>query len=162
DKGLLEKQKHYFVDLREQVAKGIEADKSVDDVIKAIDMPWYKEWTGVTPTEPNIIHVYSELTGRIAPWDLAEDFGIYEGAAPSKDTPGRKPPKGIVVGNLMPARLAELKRVAPTIEFTPAKDAVEAAKVCEDADAVIGFTSPDILKNGKNLRWIQVNHAGVE
>jgi phosphoglycerate dehydrogenase-like enzyme/glyoxylase-like metal-dependent hydrolase (beta-lactamase superfamily II) len=162
DKGLLEKQKHYFVELREQVAKGIEGDKSVEDVIKAVDLPWYKEWTGVTPTEPNITHVYSELTGRIAPWDLAEDFGIYEGASPTKDTPGWTPPKRIVVGNLMPARLAELKRVAPAIEFIPAKDAAEAAKVCEDADAVIGFTSAAIVKNGKNLRWIQVNHAGVE
>jgi phosphoglycerate dehydrogenase-like enzyme/glyoxylase-like metal-dependent hydrolase (beta-lactamase superfamily II) len=161
-KELLEKQKHYFVDLREQVAKGIAADKSVEDVIKAIDMPWYKEWTGVTPAGDNVIHVYSELTGRIAPWDLVEDFGIYEGPSPTKETPGWKPPKRIVIPNLMPARLAELKRVAPTIEFIPAKTAEDAAKVCEEADAVIGFSTADIVKNGKNLRWIQVGHAGVE
>ena len=46
-KDLLEKQKRYFVELRREVQKGIDAGKSVDDIIKDIDMPWYKEWTGV-------------------------------------------------------------------------------------------------------------------
>jgi phosphoglycerate dehydrogenase-like enzyme/glyoxylase-like metal-dependent hydrolase (beta-lactamase superfamily II) len=161
-KELLEKQKRYFVELRDQVAKGIAADKSVEDVIKTVDMPWYKEWTGTTPAGENVEHVYAELTGRIAPWDLAEDFGIYEGPSPTKDTPGWKKPKRIVVANLMPARLAELKRVAPEVEFLPAKTTEEAAKICQDADAVLGFSSADIVKNGKDLRWIQIGHAGVE
>ena len=45
----------------------------------------------------NVKHVYDELTGRIAPWDLAEDFGIYEGPSPTKDTPGWTKPHRIVV-----------------------------------------------------------------
>src|SRR5260370_865745 len=96
------------------------------------------------------------------PWDLVEDFGIYEGPSPTKDSPGWKKPRRIVVPNLMPARLAELKRVAPEIEFIPVKDAEEAAKVVEDADAIVGFCTPDIVKAGKHLRWIQVGHAGVD
>jgi phosphoglycerate dehydrogenase-like enzyme/glyoxylase-like metal-dependent hydrolase (beta-lactamase superfamily II) len=161
-KELLEKQKRYFIELREQVAKGIAADKSVEDVIKAVEMPWYKEWTGTTPAGANVEHVYAELTGRITPWDLVEDFGIYEGPSPTKDTPGWKAPKRIVVPNLMPPRLADLKRVAPKIEFISAKTVDDAAKICEDADAVVGFSSPVIVKNGKNLRWIQIGHAGVD
>jgi cyclase len=161
-KDLLETQKRYFVELRKQVQAGIDADKSVEDVIKAVDMPWYKEWTGVVPTGDNIKHVYAELTGRIAPWDLAEDFGIYEGPSPTKDSPGWKAPKRIVIPNVMPARLAELKRVAPDIEFIPAKTAAEAAKVCEDADAVLGYSTPEIVKAGKNLRWIGLGHVGIE
>jgi phosphoglycerate dehydrogenase-like enzyme len=62
----------------------------------------------------------------------------------------------------MPARLAELKRVAPEIEFIPVKNAADAAKNVEDADGVIGFCSADIVKAGKKLRWIQTGHAGVE
>jgi phosphoglycerate dehydrogenase-like enzyme len=62
----------------------------------------------------------------------------------------------------MPARLAELKRVAPEIEFISAKTADDAAKVCADADAVVGFSSLEIVKNGKSLRWIQIGHAGIE
>jgi len=58
--------------------------------------------------------------------------------------------------------LAELKRIAPEIEFIPVKTAEEAAKASEDADAVLGFCTTDIVKAGKNLRWIQVGYAGVE
>jgi phosphoglycerate dehydrogenase-like enzyme len=67
-----------------------------------------------------------------------------------------------VVPNLMPARLAELKRVAPDVEFIPVKTAEDAARSAEDADAVVGFCTPEIVKAGKGLRWIQVGHAGVD
>jgi phosphoglycerate dehydrogenase-like enzyme/glyoxylase-like metal-dependent hydrolase (beta-lactamase superfamily II) len=161
-KELLAKQRRYFVELRRQVQQGIDADKNVAEIIAGLDMPWYKEWTGVTPAGDNVKHVYAELTGRIAPWDLQEDFGIYEGPSPTKDTPGWQKPRRIVVPNLMPVQRAELKRVAPDIEFVPARDAEEAAKLVEDADAVVGFCTPEIVKAGKNLRWIQSLHAGVE
>ena len=119
--------------MRQQVRKGIQADKNLDDIIAGIDMPWYKEWTGVTPAGDNVKHVYNELTGRIIPWDLTEYYGVTEGPSPTKDTPGWTEPKRIVVPNLMPARLAELKRVAPKVEFVPVKDVEEAVKGAEEA-----------------------------
>jgi phosphoglycerate dehydrogenase-like enzyme/glyoxylase-like metal-dependent hydrolase (beta-lactamase superfamily II) len=161
-KDLLERQKRYFVELRRQVREGIDAGKGPDEIVKSIDMPWYKEWTGVTPSPDNVKFVYAELTGRTMPWDLAEDFGIYEGPSPTKETPGWKPPRRVVVPNLMPARLAELKRVAPDVEFIPVKTAEDAAKNAEEADAVLGFCTPEIVKAGKGLRWIQSGHAGIE
>jgi phosphoglycerate dehydrogenase-like enzyme/glyoxylase-like metal-dependent hydrolase (beta-lactamase superfamily II) len=161
-KELLEKQKRYFVELRRQVRAGIDAGKDLPDIIKSIDMPWYKEWTGTTPAGDNIKHVYAELTGRIMPWDLVEDFGVYEGPSPTKDTPGWTKPRRIIVPNLMPAPLAELKRIAPEVLFVPVKTAADAAKEAADADAVLGFCTPDIVRAGKKLRWIQVSHAGVE
>jgi phosphoglycerate dehydrogenase-like enzyme/glyoxylase-like metal-dependent hydrolase (beta-lactamase superfamily II) len=161
-KDLLERQKRYFVDLRRYVQKGIDAGKDEADLIKNIEFPWYKEWTGTTPAVDNIKHVYAELTGRVMPWDLVEDFGIYEGPSPTKATPGWTRPKKIVVPSLMPARLDELRRVAPEILFVPVKVAEEAAREAADADAVLGFCTADIVRAGKNLRWIQVGHAGVE
>lgn len=162
-KELLEKQKRYFAELRQYVQKGIDAGKDADELAKTIDFPWYKEWTTVRPAEGNVKHVYQELTGQITPADLTEDFGIYEGPSPSKKDPDWKEPKRIIVpAGLMPAKINELKRVAPKIEFVPVKNAEEAAKAATDADAVVGFCSADIVKNGKNLRWIQVGHAGVE
>jgi phosphoglycerate dehydrogenase-like enzyme len=62
----------------------------------------------------------------------------------------------------MPARLAELKAIAPDAYFVSVSNVAEAAKEAVAADAVLGFCSPEILHAGKQLRWIQVGHAGVE
>jgi cyclase len=163
-KDLLERQKRYFVELRAQVHQGITAGKTLDEIVQGIDIPWYKDWTGVTANsrKENVEHVYNEWTGRIMPWDFTEDFGILEGPSPTKDTPGWTKPRRIVVPNLMPARIAELKRLAPDVEFIPAKTDEDAAKLAAEADAVVGYCTPEIVKAGKTLRWVQVGHAGVE
>jgi len=163
-KEVLAKQKRYFVELREQVKKGIDANKAFDDILKGIDMPWHKEWTEIEANtrKPETRHVYDEFTGRTMPWDLVEDFGIYEGPSPTKKDKGWTAPKKIVVPALMPARLAELKLIAPDVFFIPVKTAEEAAKEAASADAVLGFCTADIVKANSNLRWIQVGHAGVE
>jgi phosphoglycerate dehydrogenase-like enzyme/glyoxylase-like metal-dependent hydrolase (beta-lactamase superfamily II) len=161
---VLKKQQRYFIELRKQVQAGIKAGKTIDDIITSIDMPWHKEWTGIEARErvENIRHVYDELTGRMTPWDLVEDFGIYEGPSPTKKDRGWSKPQRIVVPDLMPARLAELKAIAPEVLFVPVRTAAEAAKEAVDADAVLGFCSADIVQAGTKLRWIQVGHAGVE
>jgi phosphoglycerate dehydrogenase-like enzyme len=157
DKSLLEKQKHYFVELRKEVQKGIAAGLTAAELVERIDFPWYKEWTSVKPSGENIKHVYDEMTGAVAPWDFSEDFGILEGSGPTKETPGWKAPRRIVVpSGLMPARLEELKRIAPEVEFLPARSGEDAARLVEGADAVIGFWSPAIASAGKSLRWAQV------
>ncbi len=94
--------------------------------------------------------------------DLVEDFGIYQGPSPTKDSPGWTKPTRIVVPSLMPAKLLELKRIAPEVMFIPVKTIEDAAREASNADAVLGFCSADIVKAGKKLRWIQVGHAGVE
>lgn len=162
-KDLLERQKRYFQELRAAVREGIDAKKSVADLQMVFKPAWYKEWTGVDPAADNVKHVYDEFTGRVAPWDLSEDFGLYEGPSPTKETPGWKKPRRILVpSGLMPARLEELKLIAPEVEFIPVKSVEAAVKSVEDADAVLGYSSPELVKAGKNLRWIQVGSAGVD
>jgi cyclase len=160
-KDLLGKQRRYFVELRQAVQKGIDAGKSFDDIVKDVDLPWYKEWTGVEAKsrKENLEHVYGELTGRVMPADLVENFAIYEGPSPTRETPGWKAPKRIVVPNLMPARLAELKRLAPDVEFVPVKTPEDAGRVAGEADAVLGFATPEIFKAGERLRWVQTGDA---
>jgi cyclase len=163
-KEVLGKQKRYFVELREQVKKGIDAGKDFEDILKGIDMPWHKEWTGIEANtrKAETRHVFDEFTGRTMPWDLVEDFGIYEGPSPTKMDKGWTAPKKIVVPAVMPARLAELKIIAPEVFFVPVKTAEDAAKEAASADAVLGYCTADIAKANPKLRWIQIGHAGVE
>jgi cyclase len=66
-KDVLGRQKRYFQELRAQVKKGIDAGQAVAEVTAAIDMPWYKEWTGkeAKANKDNVDHVFKELTGKI-------------------------------------------------------------------------------------------------
>ena len=66
-KELLAKQKRYFVEMRGEVQKGIDAKKPLDDITASLEMPWYKEWTGkpAKDIKDNVKHVYEELTGKI-------------------------------------------------------------------------------------------------
>src|SRR5262245_6086889 len=115
-RGLLAKQKRYFADLRREVKKGIEAGKEVEDIIKALDLPWYVSWTTVKPAADNVKHVYNEYLGLVAPWDFALDYGIYEGPSLSKDDRGWTKPKRIVVpAALSPAEMDSLKKAAPEV-----------------------------------------------
>lgn len=155
-KELLALQKRYFQELRRQVRKAIDEGKELADVQRAIDMPWYKEWTTVKPAPDNIKHVHGELTGLVAPWELEQGLGILAGPSPTKDTPGWTKPKKIVVpAGLLPAQLASLKRAAPEVEFLPARTPEDAEKLAADADAAVGFASPAVVKAGKKLRWVQ-------
>jgi phosphoglycerate dehydrogenase-like enzyme/glyoxylase-like metal-dependent hydrolase (beta-lactamase superfamily II) len=155
-KELLANQKRYFVDLRKQVKQGIDAGKEVADIVRGIDMPWYREWTTVKPQVANIEHVYNEYMGLVAPWDFELDFGILEGPSPTKKTPGwTKPRKIVVPAGLLAAQLAELKRAAPDVEFLPARTPEQAAELAGEADAVVGFATPEVVKAGTKLRWVQ-------
>ncbi|MBW3540685.1 MAG: MBL fold metallo-hydrolase [Planctomycetes bacterium] len=64
DKTLLDKQKRYFVELRAAIQAAIDAGRTLDELKESIELPFYKEWTGVDVKErtENIEHVYSELT----------------------------------------------------------------------------------------------------
>jgi glyoxylase-like metal-dependent hydrolase (beta-lactamase superfamily II) len=69
-KELFALEKKYFTELRAAVQKGIDDKKSVADITRGLDFPWYKEWAGVGVAETdqnkgNVKHVYDELTGKI-------------------------------------------------------------------------------------------------
>jgi glyoxylase-like metal-dependent hydrolase (beta-lactamase superfamily II) len=66
-KDLLPKQRRYFEEMRKAVQSGIDAKQSSDEINDALQMAWYKEWTGVEAKskKDNTKHVYDELTGKI-------------------------------------------------------------------------------------------------
>jgi hypothetical protein len=70
--------------MRAAVEKGIKAKQTPEQIAEGLDMPWYKEWTGIdAKTKPeNVKHVYDEMTGKIDPSKL----GWY--AVPKNDAKG--------------------------------------------------------------------------
>ncbi len=68
-KDLIASQKRYFVELRENVQKGIDAKKTDDEIAAGLEMAWYETWTGKPAKQngDNVKHVYGELTGKIDP-----------------------------------------------------------------------------------------------
>lgn len=78
------------------------------------------------------------------------------------ETAGQERPRKLVVSPMPPEQLEELRRVAPTLQIVVARGEREALREIADADGVLGFASPQILRAGKRLRWVQVGSAGVE
>ena len=66
---VLEKQKRYFVELREAVQRLIDKGRSLADIKQQIELPAFTEWTGVDVKSraENIEFVYSELAGQGKP-----------------------------------------------------------------------------------------------
>jgi cyclase len=62
---LLEKQKRYFVELREAVQRLVDKGRTLEQTKQQIEVPFFKEWTGVDvkASAENIEFVYSELSG---------------------------------------------------------------------------------------------------
>ena len=93
---------------------------------------------------------------------LIAELGLKESATALADRPGWTAPKKVVIPHADAARLAWMQAAAPGLVLLPAKDRAEAATLAADADAVIGFCTPEVLAAGARLRWIQVLSAGVE
>jgi phosphoglycerate dehydrogenase-like enzyme len=93
---------------------------------------------------------------------LIGHLGLRESATALADRPGWTLPKRVVIPAADAARLAWMQAAAPDLTLLPAKDRAEAAALAADADAVIGFCTPEVLAAGARLRWIQVLSAGVE
>jgi len=66
DASLLATQRRYFVELRQVIGDAIAKGKSLDEIKKAIDLPFYQEWAGVPVRErvENIEFVFKELTQK--------------------------------------------------------------------------------------------------
>jgi phosphoglycerate dehydrogenase-like enzyme len=93
---------------------------------------------------------------------LIGQLGLQESAIAVSTRPGWAPPRRVVIPAADPARLAWMQEAVPGVELLPAKDRAEAARLAADADAVIGFCTPEVLAAGGRIRWIQVLSAGVE
>ena len=113
-------------------------------------MPWYKEWTGVNPAEGQRQVCLRRIDRPRRAVGPGRGLRHLRGAvADQGDARLDGTQADRRAADLMPADLDELKRIAPDVEFIPVKSAEEAAKVVGDADAVLGFCTPEIVKAGQ-------------
>lgn len=157
---LLDTQLEYFVKLREQVAASLQEGKTAEETMLAIDIPMYKEWTGVEPRKDHITYVYSEMAGLITPWEF-QKMGLWEGPNPTKDSPGWEQPKKLLARGLSTDEVKELKAVAPQMEIVNAENRENYLEALTDADALFSRISKEELDQAKKLKWVHSQSAGV-
>jgi phosphoglycerate dehydrogenase-like enzyme len=93
---------------------------------------------------------------------LIRDLGLVVSPTPSRELPGWRVPRKVLVRAATPELVAALKQAAPAVEIVPVRSAEEAAAKASDADAVLGLCDADVLAKGRQIRWIQSFLAGVE
>ena len=106
--------------------------------------------------------VYDELAGLRPASAFVEVLGLREGASPTASSPGWTGPTKVVVADFWPGRTEQLALVAPGVEVVVAASPEEATALAQNADAVLGWLTPEIFNGSPNLRWVQLNAAGVE
>jgi phosphoglycerate dehydrogenase-like enzyme len=93
---------------------------------------------------------------------LAAELGLVEGSVATRERPGWRQPRKVLVWTALPGLVDRLRAVAPGVEVVPVRDENEAAAHATGADAVFGLCSARLLAAGRDLRWIQSYWAGVE
>ncbi|MBL8841451.1 MAG: MBL fold metallo-hydrolase [Planctomycetes bacterium] len=161
---LLARQHRWLVELRAAVAAGIAAGRDAAAIAAALDLPWYREWTGVAAStrSENVAVVFDELAGRRPPLLLTEELGLTEGPSPSRADAGWSAPRKVVVVGEAAAGVLQLAQAVPGLEVVGAADAAAALPLIGDADGLLGACNAALLERGARLRWVQVGSAGVE
>jgi len=71
-------------------------------------------------------------------------------------------PLRVIIPPTGPEALAELKAAAPSVELIQCRNEDEAFGQASNADAVYALITPQVIRAGKSLRWVQQPSAGVE
>jgi len=87
---------------------------------------------------------------------------LKEGASPTMSSPGWTKPAKVIIADHWPGRTQELARVAPGVTIVVAGTHEEVLAEVHDADAVLGWLTPEIIQAGERLRWVQLPYAGME
>jgi phosphoglycerate dehydrogenase-like enzyme len=69
--------------------------------------------------------------------------------------------KIVVTGQFIPLT-AELQKASPGVTLVNAETPKDALAQIGDADAIFGTITPELLRAGKRLKWVQIHSAGAE
>lgn len=93
---------------------------------------------------------------------LIEDLGLQPSAVASRDLPGWRAPRRIVVAHADAGQLRQLQNLVPDAEVLAAADGAALAEQLASADVVIGPCNAATLDAAKALHWMQALSVGVE
>ncbi len=92
---------------------------------------------------------------------LIEEAGLREGPVASRDLEGWRPPQKLVIRD-PGGVVATLQEEFPDVRFVAATSTDVARVEAEDADAIVGYCSEDLVASAESLVWIQILTAGAE
>jgi phosphoglycerate dehydrogenase-like enzyme/glyoxylase-like metal-dependent hydrolase (beta-lactamase superfamily II) len=162
DASIVSNQRRYLEELTAAVRRGVASGAGLEAIREALDMPWYREWTGVEARErgENLARIYAFEAGLEAPARWIAELGLVAERERPRDAAGWRAPRRVVIASWLSANW--LAPVAPGVELIVAESGAQAAELAADADAVVGFCSNEILARGRDLEWVAVSSAGVE
>jgi phosphoglycerate dehydrogenase-like enzyme len=94
---------------------------------------------------------------------LISRLGLHEAERPVRESKGWHKPKVVLARDPGDAaRRNSLQAAAPDTRVIFASDNAAALNGAANAEAIIGFCTPEILERAKRVQWIQLLSAGVE
>jgi phosphoglycerate dehydrogenase-like enzyme len=151
-------------EIRKVVEDGLLAGRDAATIAEGTGLPWFAAWRRQDgpAAKAAVEALVAEVGGLRMPWELAERRGLREGTSSTKSDANWTPPQKVLWRDYWPERLPLLALVAPGVEIVPFTSTDQAETQVEDADAVIGTATQELLATGSKLRWVQVGSAGVE
>jgi phosphoglycerate dehydrogenase-like enzyme len=154
---LLATTRQALLQLRTRVAAAVKEGETRDQVLRSVTADEFALLPAGT-----VGRVFDEIVGLQPATAFVAGLGLEEGATPTATDPVWTPPSKVVVADLWPGRTGQLGQVAPGVELVVVADPQQAAAAATDADAVLGWLTPEILSGAQRLRWVQLPAAGVE
>ncbi len=112
--------------------------------------------------------VHAKTQPGTATQALIDELGLRESKQAIRQSPSWQKPKRIVVllpggqQAISPRALDKLRQVSDGVQLIPVKSFDDLPAALEGADALLGYCTPQILRAGTQLRWIQSYSAGVD
>ena len=94
--------------------------------------------------------------------EVIEELGLDLSETPLRETDTWVKPEKVIVRGFGPINDQFLASRIDGVEFITAMEEADALKHIEDADAVIGFCTAELIQKAKRLQWIHMPSAGVE
>src|SRR5688572_7710140 len=109
-------------------------------------------------------HAAPDLTSlrRLEPAKVIRQLGLIESAVRLREQHWWRPPARVLVTEATTAKLEWLSDAAGGVDLVSAPDEPGALAAVDTADAIVGWCTPEMIRRARELRWLQMDSAGVD